>query len=87
MCRILSYFVSFPSGSIFVGGLSRRQASLIRYSLVTHSCTIYSETFAEVEADREAWLTAVEIERRLNQVPGLVDTGSHITMAAQRQTD
>jgi hypothetical protein len=44
-----------------------------------------SETFAEVEADHEAWSTAVEIERRLNQVPGLVDTGSHIMMAGQRQ--
>jgi hypothetical protein len=46
-----------------------------------------SKTFAEVEADQEAWSTAVELERRLNQVPGLVDTGSHIIMAAQRPID
>ena len=46
-----------------------------------------SAAFGEVEADQEAWSTAVEIERRLNQVPGLVDTGSHIIMAAQRRTD
>jgi SAM-dependent methyltransferase len=45
-----------------------------------------SKKFAEVEADQEAWSTAVEIERTLKQVPGLVDTGYHLIMAAQRRT-
>ena len=42
-----------------------------------------STTFDEVLDDPQAWATAVELERRLNSQPGLVDNGSHIIMAAQ----
>ena len=38
----------------------------------------------EVLANRQAWSTAVALERELNTRPGLVDSGSHIIMAAQR---
>ena len=40
--------------------------------------------FEEVAADAEAWATAVEVERRLCQQPGLVDTGSHLIAVIQR---
>ena len=43
-----------------------------------------STTFDEVLGDQQAWTTAVELERELNSRPGLIDTGSHIIMAAQR---
>ena len=43
-----------------------------------------STTFEEVLGDPQAWDTAVELERRLNSQPGLVDNGGHIIMAAQR---
>ena len=43
-----------------------------------------STTFDEVLSDRQAWSTAVRLERELNSRPGLVDSGSHIIMAAQR---
>ncbi len=42
-----------------------------------------SSYFEELAADSQAWATAVEIERVLSQVPGLVDSGSHIIMAAR----
>ena len=43
-----------------------------------------STTFDEVLGDPQAWATAIELERRLNSQPGLVDNGGHIIMAAQR---
>ncbi len=43
-----------------------------------------SLTLADVEADPKVWDTAVEIERRLNRAPGLVDSGTHIIMVARR---
>ena len=43
-----------------------------------------STTIDEVLGDQQAWTTAVELERELNSRPGLVDSGSHIIMAAQR---
>ena len=43
-----------------------------------------STTIDEVLGDQQAWTTAVELERELNSRPGLIDTGSHIIMAAQR---
>ena len=43
-----------------------------------------STTVDQVLGDQQAWSTAVQIEKRLNRVPGLVDSGSHIIMAAQR---
>lgn len=44
-----------------------------------------STTFEELAEDEEAWNTAVELERELCRQPGLVDTGSHIIMAAKKQ--
>lgn len=43
-----------------------------------------SEAIEEVFMDRRAWETAVSLERELCGQPGLVDTGSHIIMAARR---
>jgi ubiquinone/menaquinone biosynthesis C-methylase UbiE len=40
--------------------------------------------FEEVAVDAEAWATAVEVERRLCQQPGLLDTGSHVIAVVQR---
>ena len=44
-----------------------------------------STTIDQVAADQDAWSTSVKLERRLNSVPGLVDSGSHIIMAARKQ--
>ena len=41
-------------------------------------------TIEEVASDPQAWATATKIERELNSRPGLVDSGSHIIMVAQR---
>lgn len=43
-----------------------------------------STAIEDVSEDRQAWATAVGLERELNTRPGLVDTGSHIIMAARR---
>ena len=43
-----------------------------------------STAIEEVSDDPQAWETAVRLERELNSRPGLVDTGSHIIMAARR---
>ncbi len=43
-----------------------------------------STTIEGVLGDQQAWPTAVALERKLNSRPGLVDSGSHIIMAAQR---
>ena len=43
-----------------------------------------SAAIEEVFDDPQAWETAVRLERELNRRPGLVDTGSHIIMAARR---
>ena len=43
-----------------------------------------SAAIEEVFDDPQAWETAVGLERELNKRPGLVDTGSHIIMAARR---
>ncbi len=43
-----------------------------------------SAAIEEISKDCRAWETAVELERELNSRPGLVDTGSHIIMAARR---
>ena len=40
--------------------------------------------FEDVGADADAWATTVEVERRLCQQPGLVDTGSHLIAVVQR---
>ena len=43
-----------------------------------------SKAIDEVLSDQRAWSTAVRLERELNSRPGLVDSGGHIIMAAQR---
>ena len=43
-----------------------------------------SSYFEELATDPEAWATVVEVERALNHVPGLVDSGSHVIMATRR---
>ena len=43
-----------------------------------------STAIEEVFDDPQAWETAVRLERELSSRPGLVDTGSHIIMAARR---
>ena len=44
-----------------------------------------SAALSEVSMDARAWETAVSLERRMNAEQGLVDTGSHIIMAARRK--
>jgi SAM-dependent methyltransferase len=39
---------------------------------------------AELTSDLKAWETLVELERRINHDPGLVNSGSHIIMAARK---
>lgn len=48
--------------------------------------TAYEGSIAieEVSDDPQAWETAIRLERELNRRPGLVDSGSHIIMAARR---
>ena len=43
-----------------------------------------STGFEEVAVDPKAWSTALDLERSLNRVPGLLDSGSHIILAARR---
>lgn len=43
-----------------------------------------STALEEVVEDSQAWETAIRLERELNSRQGLVDTGSHIIMAAHR---
>ena len=43
-----------------------------------------STAIDEVFEDHRAWSTAVQLEKRLNHVPGLVDNGSHIIMSSER---
>ena len=43
-----------------------------------------SAALSEVSMDARAWETAVNLERRMNTEPGLVDTGSHIILVARR---
>lgn len=43
-----------------------------------------SPSFEELAADPQAWATAIDVERALNHVPGLVDSGSHIILAVRR---
>ena len=38
----------------------------------------------EIAADPRTWATVVELERRLNSNPGLVNSGDHILLAARR---
>ena len=45
-----------------------------------------STTIEEVASDEQAWATAINIERELNTSPGLVESGSHIIMVAQRNS-
>lgn len=40
--------------------------------------------FEEVAADADAWATAVDVERRLCQQPGLLDAGSHLIAVVRR---
>lgn len=44
-----------------------------------------STTISAVVADRQAWSTAIRLERELNSRPGLIETGSHIIVANQRR--
>ena len=39
-----------------------------------------------VEEHPEVWDTVVELERKLNGVAGLVDSGTHIILAARRNS-
>ncbi len=43
-----------------------------------------SAAIEDVFKDREAWESAVRLESELNKQPGLLDSGSHIIMAARR---
>ena len=45
-----------------------------------------SPTLEEVLRDPDAWSMAVDLERRLNMSLGLVDSGSHIILAARRNS-
>lgn len=39
----------------------------------------------EIAANPVAWATLVELEKKINHEPGLLDTGSHIIMAVKKQ--
>lgn len=58
------------------------QALALAGSNVT--CREGSEAIEAIAADEAAWGTAVELERRLCEVPGLVDSGIHIIIAVQK---
>ena len=45
-----------------------------------------AEQFEAVASDPSAWETVVELERQLSRIPGLVDSGSHIILAARTPT-
>jgi ubiquinone/menaquinone biosynthesis C-methylase UbiE len=49
---------------------------------VIHEFSSANEKLAE---DPAVWATVVEMEKRLNHQPGLVDTGSHIILAARKK--
>jgi ubiquinone/menaquinone biosynthesis C-methylase UbiE len=44
-----------------------------------------AQAFEDVASNPRAWDTAVALERKLGASPGLVDTGSHIVMAARKR--
>jgi ubiquinone/menaquinone biosynthesis C-methylase UbiE len=39
----------------------------------------------QLAAEPEAWATVVEMEKKLNHEPGLIDSGSHIIMAVRKK--
>ena len=45
----------------------------------------FSKVNEQLFADPAVWATVVEMERKLNHQPGLVDSGSHIIMAARKK--
>ena len=55
---------------------------------VCGSNVMISEQSSQAEtiaASPAAWTTVIELERRLNHDPGLVNRGSHIILAAQKR--
>lgn len=44
----------------------------------------FSPALDEIAKDLQAWSTLVELERKLNSSPGLVDSGTHIIMSVRR---
>lgn len=44
----------------------------------------FSPALDEIAKDPQAWLNLVELERKLNSSPGLVDSGTHIILAVRR---
>jgi SAM-dependent methyltransferase len=44
----------------------------------------FSLALDEIAKDSQAWSTLVELERKLNSRPGLVDSGTHIILAVRR---
>jgi SAM-dependent methyltransferase len=43
-----------------------------------------SPSLEHISADPQAWATVVELERKINTNPGLVNSGSHIILVAQK---
>jgi ubiquinone/menaquinone biosynthesis C-methylase UbiE len=44
----------------------------------------YSQSLEQISADPQAWATLVELERKINSNPGLVNCGTHIILVAQK---
>ena len=44
----------------------------------------FSNALEEISADSHAWSTLIELERKLNSNPGLVNSGNHIILVARR---
>lgn len=44
----------------------------------------FSQALDEIAKEPQAWSTLVELERKINSNPGLVDSGTHIILAVRR---
>jgi SAM-dependent methyltransferase len=44
----------------------------------------YSQSLDRIATDPQAWATLVELERKINSNPGLVNSGSHIILITQK---
>jgi ubiquinone/menaquinone biosynthesis C-methylase UbiE len=53
-------------------------------SSVTVAESSSATALGEIAKDPEAWSTLVELERKINSSPGLVDNGAHIILAARK---
>ena len=90
---------AFPSQAVWVyhPAMHLLSAEEIASLLTKYGCKVleiagFNATATEgspametVALDPKTWDTAVELERRLNTVPGLIESGGHIIVAAHRK--